>query len=215
MTACAVVPAYRAAPWVAQVVEGVRTAGLPCYVVDDGCPDGSGTVADAAGAVVLRHPQNRGKGAALRTGVRRARADGHDCVVALDADGQHDPASIPVLLQAATEAELVIGCRRRDPRRMPWTRRCTNGSSSLLLSRICGRALHDTQSGFRAYRGPALDLLPPDRDRYDAESEWLVRIARAGMRIVEVPIDTLYGPPSRYRAVRDTLLIAAVIVEHL
>lgn len=215
MTPCAVIPAFRAAPWVGDVVRGVRATGLPCYVVDDGSPDDDAARAAAAGAVVLAHAVNRGKGAALRTGVRRARADGHDCVVALDADGQHDPASIPALLAAAADAELVIGCRRRDPRRMPWTRRCTNGSSSLLLSRICGRWLRDTQSGYRVYRGAALALVPPDHDRYDAESEWLVRIARAGLRIAEVPIETVYGPPSRYRAVRDTLLIARVILEYL
>jgi glycosyltransferase involved in cell wall biosynthesis len=200
---------------VADVVRGVRAAGLRCYAVDDGSDDDTGACAASAGATLLVHPVNRGKGAALRTGVARARADGHDCVVALDADGQHDPASIPALLAAAAEADLVIGCRRRDPSRMPWTRRCTNGSSSFLLSRICGRRFADTQSGYRAYGPATLDLLPRHHDRYDAESEWLVRIARAGLRIAEVPIATLYGPPSRYRAVRDTLLIAAVIVEYL
>jgi glycosyltransferase involved in cell wall biosynthesis len=200
---------------VAAVVRGVLALDLAVVVVDDGSDDDTGEHARAAGAPVLRHVENRGKGAALRTGMQWARARGHDTIVCLDADGQHDPAEIPRLLAAAENAELVIGARERDPSRMPWTRRCTNGTSSYLITKICGRPIADSQSGFRVLRGRALDLLPDHYNRYDTESEWLIRIAREKLRIAEVPIKTIYGPPSRYRAVMDTLLIARVIIRNL
>lgn len=215
MNPCAVIPAWRAGEFVAAVVEGVLAQGIAVVVVDDGSDDHTGAAAAAAGAPVLRHAANRGKGAAIRTGMEWARARGHDTIIALDADGQHDPVEIPHLLAAAADAELVIGTRERDPSKMPWTRRCTNAISSHLIAKICGRPIGDSQSGYRVMRGAALDLLPGHYNRYDTESEWLIRIARAGLRIAEVPIKTIYGPPSRYRAVMDTLLILRVIVRNL
>jgi len=215
MNPCAVIPAWRAGGLVGPVVKGVLALGVAVVVVDDGSDDETGDDARAAGAVVLRHAENRGKGAALRTGMEWARTQGHDTIICIDADGQHDPVEIPPLLAAAKDAELVIGTRKRDPSQMPWTRRCTNGVSSALITKICGRPIADSQSGYRVMRGEALDLLPGHYNRYDTESEWLIRIARAGLRIAEVPIKTIYGPPSRYRAVMDTLLILRVIVRNL
>ncbi len=216
MKPCVIIPAYCAGDHVAPVIAGVLAQGLALVVVDDGSTDDTATVAQAAGAPVLSHAANRGKGAALRTGLHWARERGYDTIVALDADGQHDPAEIPALLAAATDtdAALVIGTRDRDPCTMPWTRRCTNFISSSLVSWVCGMPITDSQSGYRVLRGRALDLLPDHYNRYDTESEWLIRIAREGLRIVEAPITTLYGPPSRYRAVMDTLLILRVIVRN-
>lgn len=215
MKPCAVIPAWRASHRVAAVVEAVQAQGIAVVVVDDGSDDDTGAAAMATGVPVLRHAINRGKGAALRTGMQWARAQGYDTIVCLDADGQHDPAEIPALLAAAEHAELVIGTRDRDPAKMPWTRRLTNGTSSRLITKICGRPIADSQSGYRVLRGRALELLPDQYNRYDTESEWLIRIAREHLRIEEVPIKTIYGPPSRYRAVMDTLLIARVIIRNL
>ncbi len=215
MNACAVIPGLDVAGAIGAVVAGVRAAGLPALVVDDGSCDGTAGAASAAGATVVRHERNLGKGAALRSGVTWARARGHDAVVLLDGDGQHDPAEIPRLLAAARDAEVVIGCRLGDVRTMPWTRRLTNRTSSRFVSWVARRRVRDTQSGFRVMRGAALDLLPQRLDRYDLESEWLVRAGRRGLRIAEVPVRTIYGPPSRYRPLRDTLRIVAVVLRHL
>src|SRR5438105_1966434 len=88
----AVIPVYQGADTVAEVVAGVgRTTGLPVLVIDDGSSDGSGARAEAAGATVLRHPRNHGKGAALQTAFAFAERRGARAVLTLDADGQHDP----------------------------------------------------------------------------------------------------------------------------
>src|SRR2546430_5504732 len=100
MAVLCVVPCYGAAGTVGGVVAGVRAQGLAVVVVDDGSTDDSRARAEAAGATVLRHPANHGKGAALQTGFAWAAAHGADAVVTLDADGQHDPAELPRLLAA-------------------------------------------------------------------------------------------------------------------
>ncbi|MEX2011973.1 MAG: glycosyltransferase family 2 protein, partial [Chloroflexota bacterium] len=114
----AVIPAYQEAPRVGPVVVGAK-AHLPVLVVDDGSADDTASVAEDAGATVLRLRPNQGKGAALRAGFRWALDNGIEAVVTLDADGQHDPAEIPtfVAARARTGADLVVG--RRDFRRMP------------------------------------------------------------------------------------------------
>src|SRR5438093_3864027 len=95
-----VVPCFEGAATVGDVVRGARASGLPVVVVDDGSSDGSGAVAEAAGATVLRHPANRGKGAALASGFAYAKKIGAGAVVTMDADGQHDPAELPSLVAA-------------------------------------------------------------------------------------------------------------------
>jgi glycosyltransferase involved in cell wall biosynthesis len=133
-----VIPAYQAAATIAEVVERARRAapGAVVYVVDDGSPDATGDEGRRSGAQVLVHGQNQGKGAALRTGMDRALADGAEIVVTLDADGQHPPEELPRLVGpiARGEADLVLGARARAGA-MPWARRCTNWGSEAWRSR--------------------------------------------------------------------------------
>src|SRR5438128_10427844 len=128
-----VIPAYQAAATIGGVVTGVRHAlpGVAVYVVDDGSGDETGRAGRDQGATVLVHPRNLGKGAALRTGIDRALADGAGVVVTLDADGQHPPEEIPRLLApiARGEADVVLGARARSAA-MPLGPRCTNWLSA-------------------------------------------------------------------------------------
>src|SRR5207253_11108678 len=148
-----VIPAYQAAATLGAVVTGARQV-LPdatIYVVDDGSGDETGAGGRGKGVTVLAHPRNLGKGAALRTGIARALADGATVVVTLDADGQHAPAQLPRLLAplASDEADLVLGARARTAA-MPWRRRCTNWLSAALASRTGGQPIADAQTGCRA-----------------------------------------------------------------
>jgi glycosyltransferase involved in cell wall biosynthesis len=202
-----VIPAYNEEAAIAAVVAGCRQRGLAVYVVDDGSRDGTAARAREAGATVLVQPANQGKGQAMARGLEQAAADGFEAVVFLDADGQHDPADLPAFVAAAEAgAELVVGCRELDAPQMPFVRRCTNRFTSWVLSRLSGRRLSDTQSGYRLVRVAAWPRLRPASGGFMAESEMLVKAARAGLRIAEVPIRTIYGDEvSHIHPVRDTL----------
>ena len=188
------VPAYREAGRIGRVVRGVL-AHLPvCAVVDDGSPDATADEARAAGAVVLRHGTNLGKGRALETGFRWVAEQGADGAVCLDGDGQHDPDEIPRFLACleAKAPDIILGTRSRSPR-MPRVRQFTNRFCSEVVSRLAGTRIHDSQSGYRYVSVRAWKLARPKTASYDAESEFLIRAGRRGLKILEVSVATLYG----------------------
>jgi glycosyltransferase involved in cell wall biosynthesis len=178
--------------------------------VNDGSVDGTAAVARSADEVVTL-ATNCGKGAALRAGFRAALARGVDVIVTMDADGQHDPASIPELVAALGNADLAIGERRRDLRTMPYPRRITNSLSSAALTAIVGLRLPDPQSGFRAMRRSVVETTTGNGDRYEFETEFLIGAVRRGFRLTHVPIRTIYGPRSHFRAIADGARIVRAI----
>jgi len=212
----AVVPAFHEAGRVADVVRGVREH-VACLVVDDGSDDGTAEAAEAAGAEVVRHDVNRGKGAALKTGFAYAEEHQWDGVITLDADGQHDPASIPAFLAAAEQgADVVVG-RREDwaERGMPWLRRMTNHVTSAVVGRLGRCRVADSQCGYRYISVKAWSAACPETSSYDAESEILIRAGRMGLRITEVPVRTIYGDQeSKIRPVRDTVRFVRLAVRY-
>lgn len=208
-----VVPAYQAAGTLADVLRGARRSvpAATLVVVDDGSTDATADVAERWADHVVRLGHNSGKGAALRAGCDAALALGADAVLTLDADGQHDPASAPALLAALADADVVIGARPRSGSRMPMHRRLTNALSSAAVSRCAGCMVPDAQSGFRAIRAEVLRQVRPDADRYEYETEFLIRAARAGYRIAAVPVATIYGAPSHFRSFHDAMLVIRTI----
>lgn len=210
-----VIPAYQAAGTVAAVVNGARVAGA-VYVVDDGSTDGTSGVARGAGATALRHETNRGKGAALATGIAAAVAAGADVIVTIDADGQHPPAEIPRLVTPilSGEADLVLGARERTGA-MPFGRRITNWLSARLATRIAGQGVTDAQTGFRAFTRAVAERIRPAGDRYDYETAFLLGACDAGFRVTCVAIPTIYaGAPSHFRPWADSWRVVRVFARY-
>lgn len=210
----AIVPAYFEERNIADVVRGIRGQGMSVLVVDDGSTDATAEQAVAAGATVLRHPVNRGKGAALQTGFHHAIQQGVSWIVTMDSDGQHDPADLPSFCALASgDIAVIVGNRMGDIADMPRLRRLTNRFMSWLLSLMIGQRVADTQCGYRAYRADVLPLLFTKTTRYDAESEVLVRLGRAGYRIESVPIRTIYhaAPKSKINPFADTARFFAML----
>ncbi len=213
-----VIPAYQAAATIAEVVSRTSRAvpGATVYVVDDGSTDDTSGAGRGRGATVLVHPRNRGKGAALATGIAAALAGGADVIITLDADGQHPPEEIPGLAAPvlAGEADLALGARARTGA-MPWGRRCTNWLSAALASRIGGVAVPDAQSGFRALSRRAAQAVRPGEQGYDFETAFLLAALGQGLRVRFVPVSTVYdGRPSHFRPWADTWRQARIFTRY-
>jgi glycosyltransferase involved in cell wall biosynthesis len=207
VSACALIAAFNEARHVAQVVDGARLHVEHVYVIDDGSTDGTAEAARAAGATVLRHESNLGKGRALRTGLRHVLDNPYGCVVLLDADLQHDPAEIPKLLAAAERgADLVLGEREFSREVMPAARFYSNVIGSRILSWFVGADVVDSQSGFRVVRSDLLRQIPLTGRGYEIETEMLIKLMRAGARLERIPVRRLQydGARSHLRPVRDT-----------
>lgn len=211
-----VIPAYRAGRTLARVVRPLRDAlpGARVVVIDDGSPDDTAVIADAVADFTIRLPENRGKGAALRAGFACALRFDEEIVLTLDADGQHDPSYAPLLLAALDGYDVVIGQRARSGSSMPLRRRMTNAMASMAIARLAGIRLTDTQSGFRAIRRRVLECVDARGDRYEFETDFLIRAGRAGFRVRNAAIPTLYGAPSHFRSLRDSARIVQTIWAH-
>ncbi len=217
----ALVPAYQAAATVGEIVAGVQTRLARVLVVDDGSADDTAARAAAAGAEVIRHPANAGKGAAITTGLRALAARGVARALTLDADGQHLPAEIPVLLAASDAAPgaIVVGVRKKGGHTIRRLNRFGNWIADHLLWLIAGQPLPDTQSGFRVYPVEATLGLGARGSRFDFETEILLRAARRGIPLVGVPVAVHYPPVaervSHYRPGRDTIRIIETVLRVL
>lgn len=203
-----ILPAYQEAGRIGPVVTHVRALGASALVVDDGSSDDTSTEARRAGAAVIRLPENEGKGAALAAGFDAARTHGHQAVVTMDADGQHDPADLTRFFEAyrRDDPPVLIGNRFGDASGMPRIRRLTNRVMSGLLSWAMGQPVPDTQNGYRLYRLDVLTDIPLRGHRFEAESEILLELAARGIPLASVEVATIYGDErSKIRPVRDTL----------
>jgi glycosyltransferase involved in cell wall biosynthesis len=215
-----VVPAYDARASIGAVVSELLAAASrggnwtrpTVIVVDDGSSDQTAELARAAGAEVLQHGRNLGKGRALITGFERAFAVGARAAVSVDADGQH-PAdeALRVALHSSSPGALVLAVRdlRRDG--APPQNRFSNGFSNVWMSLFTRRKLRDTQCGLRRYPLPETLELGLHGSRFELESEVILRAVRAGIPLVELPARVLY-PESRsshFKSVRDPARIVA------
>jgi Glycosyl transferase family 2 len=208
-TSCAVViPCFNEGASIAPLVAAVRQHLPTVLVVDDGSTDDTSALATAAGATVVGHERNLGKGAALKSGLSRALEQDFEWAFTLDGDGQHAPEDLPAFLRRAeqTGALLVVGNRMHNARTIPWLRRQVNRWMSRQLSRRAGQHLPDTQCGFRLIHLPTWAALPLQAEHFEVESETLVAFLAAQRPVAFVPIRVIgRGRTSRIHPVADSL----------
>lgn len=221
MKTAAIIPAFDAANTIERVVSETveRFSGLgTVYVIDDGSRDNTRALAEAAGAVLVVHPQNRGKGAALRTGFLRAWEDGHVACVTLDADGQHPPEEALRLAQSELGSDcLVLGIRDLRGAGAPRPNQISNQISNSFLSLFSRRMLHDTQCGLRRYPLPAVLELGGQDMGYAFEAEVILLAVAAKIPIKELPIEVLY-PQDRtthFDSVKDPMRVIRRVLSTL
>lgn len=191
------IPAFNEEPMIACVVRGVVNCGFSnVVVVDDGSTDGTAKRAKAAGAKVIRHPVNRGCGAATQTALEYARGRNISYLLMMDGDGQHDPECICKLVKKLSEkdVDLVIGSRFiLQSVEMPIKRQVYNRIANVLTNSFCKKNYSDTQSGFRLLNRHAIEALDLHTDRFEFCSEMLISAEQQGLRTCETPIAVRYS----------------------
>jgi len=204
----ALIPAFNCSDRVGPVVRGIRQYVPDVLVVDDGSSDGTAAVARESGACVVVHEANRGKGPALRSGLAVLLGQHYGHILMLDADGQHDPEDAPGFLEAATEADFVLGNRLWNWEVIPAKRYWTNFIGTRALRLMTGFPLEDSQCGYRLVSASHLRRMGRVGNRYSVDTEILVRAGKLQARFAHVPVRVIYeGVVSHYRPIYDTVHI--------
>ena len=215
---CAIIPAFNAARSLGPLIEGIKAHGLDVVVVDDGSQDRTASVAAAAGALVISHLKNAGKGKALRSGFEYACRAGYAGVITMDSDGQHDPAEVPIFIRAAehTQAAVVLGNRMIGRVVMPSGRRRTNMLMSDIVSAVARQPIPDSQCGYRFIRREVLEDLALRATRYEIETELVLKAAARRWKIVSIPIRSIYDNHQSYiKPLREGLRFVGTVFHHM
>jgi glycosyltransferase involved in cell wall biosynthesis len=216
----AVIPAYQDEKHIGDIVRRTRARLNHVLVIDDGSSDQTAQRAREAGAEVIVHSENHGKGEAIKTGLGHWLNQEVTWVIVLDSDGQHLPEEIdrflsaaaslgtqePCAKAAATRPAFFIGNRMKNLAGMPFIRRVVNRYMSRRISRVCGQEIPDTQCGFRMLDRHLIPELLGGGHRFDYETEVLIIASRKGYRIESVPITTVYSDQvSKIHPMRDAI----------
>lgn len=195
-----VIPAYNEKDAIGGVVRcALKYSDV--LVVDDGSTDNTYDLAKNAGAEVIKHKKNRGKGAAIKSGLKKALNNDYDVLIVLDGDGQHNPDCIHLFTSNIGNNELIIGSRfkKGDPKNMPVQRRLSNKITTNIIKYTTGYKLTDSQSGFRAMSRDAAGLfLDIEYNDYIYESEMLYKAYKNGVKVNEASIPSTYGNEKSY-----------------
>lgn len=194
MKTIVIIPAFNEQAAIGDVVRKSLQYADDVLVVDDGSADDTSQIASDAGASVLRHPTNFGKGVSLRDAFKKV--DGYDIVVTIDGDGQHNPDEIPVLIKPIeeNEADFVNGSRYINgfDENTPAYRRVGQRVLDIATNVTAGTSVTDSQSGFRAFSGKTINCYKFRDPGFGIESEMIADAAENNLRILEVPITVKY-----------------------
>ena len=211
-----VLPAFNAESTLNAVVKGIRESLPKARIigVNDGSSDGTGALLRFVCDRTIEFSENRGKGVALQTAFKAALETDCRAVLTIDSDGQHDPAFAPSILDALDNYHIAIGTRDLSGEQVPPHRRVANFLSSAATRLVSGGAVRDSQSGYRGIRREVLEVVHAEGDRYEYETDFIIRAAHEGFTITYVPISTIYGSASYFREFRDAMLVIGVLVKH-
>jgi glycosyltransferase involved in cell wall biosynthesis len=217
----AIIPAFNEGNNIVNIVNSVKKFVTTVIVVDDGSMDDTYRNAQSTGAKVIRNLQNRGKGSALKKGFQECIRYNPDIVVTIDADGQHNPEEIPVVIKPIKDgiADMVIGSRYNTVslREVPLVRGIGLSVISMLNQSLTSIKVKDTQSGFRAYNKTILNIISDyESVGYGAEMEQLAEAEQNGLNIMEVPVTIRYkglGRTSKQNSVRHGAHIVSAILK--
>lgn len=211
MKVVAVIPAYNEESTIASVVTKTAEYVDRVVVVDDGSTDATAAIARENGASVIEHTVNAGVGGAVRTGYRYAIRNEFEFVVQIDADGQHDPAQIPALLEHAETSDMVVASRylNASHREYNWVRRAGIRFFTSVVKRLGRTEITDVTSGYRVYRVSALESILHRSDKHWAVEQTL-QAARNGLKIEEVSIEMPVRSNGTSQFTLDTLVLYPV-----
>lgn len=190
-----IIPAFNEERFIGSVVLSLKKHPVKVVVIDDGSTDSTAEISEAAGALVFRQNKNEGKGVALNMGFQKARELKPDAIVTIDADGQHLPDELPIVLEPVLtgKADICIGSRYlQDTSNTPKYRRLGHKFFNMATSLPSGIFVSDSQSGFRAFSLRALEILNFSSSGFSVESEMQFLAKENGLRVVEVPITIRY-----------------------
>lgn len=202
----AVIPAYNEEGSIISIVKKTKKYVNNVAVVDDGSKDKTKVSAEKAGAIVLRHIVNLGKGAALKTGCDLAVKKGAKFIIALDADAQHDPDEIPRFVEKLKKYDVVFSYRKASSK-MPLVLRFGNFFISIVANVLYGINLTDTQCGFRAFSKAAYKKIRWNASDYSMESEMISRAGKQRLKYVQIPIQSIYSDKYKGTTVIDGIKI--------
>ncbi|MDR1860296.1 MAG: glycosyltransferase family 2 protein [Bacteroidales bacterium] len=213
---CVIIPTFNNGRYLSGVLDSVLQYSSDVIVVNDGSTDGTDAILQACSPQVrvLMYTPNRGKGYALNVGFTAALAAGYDYAVTMDSDGQHSAADLPAFFEAVGRMPqtMLIGSRRLRQENMPEMNTFANRFSNFWFTVQTGRRLPDTQTGFRLYPLQKMRGMRSLTSRYEAELEWLVRLAWRGVRQIPIPISVYYPPQgdriTHFRPAKDFLRIS-------
>ena len=212
-----IIPAYNEEFAIETVVNGALKHS-DVIVVDDGSTDNTYNLAKSAGAIVIKHDKNKGKGAAIKSGLKKGLKNDYDVFIFIDGDGQHDPDDIPSVTSHINGAKLVVGSRfmEGNPINMPIQRRLSNKITTNLIRYVTGYNLTDSQNGFRALsRDVAKLFIDIKYDDYIYESEMFYRASKNSIIVEEVAIGCTYGIEKSYVTKWHVLIYILFIIRLL
>ena len=218
MLTIACLPAYNEENKIYDVVKETSKFVDKVIVCDDGSDDQTEQIAKKAGALVVTHALNKGKGAAMRTLFEYSKKLDGDIIITMDSDGQFLPEEIPKLVNCLIEndADIVTGYRFADEKDMPSYRKFGNKVLDKVTNLASEIPVRDTQSGFRAYSKKAINSIKFNADGYGADSEILISASKKGLKILEEPVTVIYntqGKTSKKDPVSHSASVITTIVE--
>jgi len=189
-----IVPAFNEEKIIGEVINEIRSSGFSdIIVIDDGSMDDTYIEAGKKGARSFRHKINRGKGAAVKTGIEAAKKLKAHIAVTMDGDGQHNPADIEKMIELLENGyDVILGTRLKNPTGMPFYKIIANKIGNFFTWLMYGLWVTDSQSGFRAFSKKALRLIDTKTDRYEYDSEVIREIRRNKLKYAEIPIEVRY-----------------------